>query len=82
MSEAVIVAVITGLFALAGTWLSVRSGNNRILSEMREHNAVQDERISNLTDETRKHNNFAERIPVLETRFNNLENRVTKLEGR
>lgn len=81
MTESILVALIAGGFALLGTCLSVRAGNNKVLAEMREHNTLQDERISNLTEEVKKHNNFAERVPVIETRFDNLERRVTKLEN-
>lgn len=80
MTEAIIVAIITGGFALVGTWLTVKSGNNKIIAEMREHNVLQDEQIKTLTEEVKKHNNFAERVPVIETRFESLERRVTKLE--
>ena len=50
MSEAIVVAVITGLFALLGTVLTVRAGNQAIMNEMKVHQAVQDEKIENLTN--------------------------------
>lgn len=73
MTEAIIVAIITGLFALLGTYLTVRSGNAAIMNEMKIHQAVQDEKIDNLTKEVRKHNDFAVRVPVLEERVRQLE---------
>lgn len=73
MTEAIIVAIITGLFALLGTYLTVRSGNVAILNEMKIHQAVQDEKIDNLTKEVRKHNDFAVRVPVLEERVRQFE---------
>lgn len=75
MTEAVIVALITGGFALLGTWLTVRSGNQKIMAEMARNEAVQDEKISELTREVRRHNDFAIRVPVLEEKVKNLENR-------
>ena len=75
MTEAIIVALITGGFALLGTWLSVRSGNQKIMAEMARNEAVQDEKISELTREVRRHNDFAIRVPVLEEKVRNLENR-------
>ena len=75
MSEAILVAVITGLFALLGTYLTVKQGNNAIMHELKAHQAVQDEKIDNLTKEVRKHNDFAVRVPVIEERIRNLEHK-------
>jgi len=73
MTESIIVAVVTGLFALLGTYLTVRSGNQAIMNEMKIHQAVQDEKIVNLTNEVRKHNDFAVRVPVLEEQVRQLQ---------
>lgn len=73
MTEAIVVAIITGLFALLGTYLTVRSGNQTIMNEMKIHQAVQDEKIENLTAEVRKHNDFAVRVPVLEEQVRQLQ---------
>lgn len=75
MTEAIQVAFITGGFALLGTYLTVRSGNQKILTEMQKHEAVQDEKIEELTREVRKHNEFAVRVPVLEEKVRQLQNR-------
>ena len=75
MSEAIVVAVITGLFALLGTVLTVRAGNQAIMNEMKVHQAVQDEKIENLTNEVRKHNDFAVRVPVLEEKIRQLSDK-------
>lgn len=82
MTESVLTAMITAAASLIGVIITVKAGNNKILSEMHEHNAVQDERITNLTDEVHKHNDYAERLPVLETRFSSLEDRISKLERK
>lgn len=74
MTEAIIVACITGAFALLGTYLTVNSGNKTIMAELKTHQAVQDEKIDNLTNEVRKHNDFATRIPILEERVRQLSN--------
>lgn len=73
MTEAIVVAIITGAFALLGTYLTVRSGNQAILGEMKIHQAVQDEKIETLTKEVRKHNDFAVRVPVLEEQVRQLQ---------
>lgn len=80
MSEGVIVAVITGLLTLAGTIITVVIGNNKSMAAMEKNQAVTDTKLDNLTEEVKRHNNFAQRIPVIETQIQNLDNRVSKLE--
>lgn len=75
MTDAIIVALITGSFAVLTTYLTVRSGNQKIIAEMKMNNAVQDEKIAELTREVRKHNEFAVRVPVLEERVRQIEKR-------
>lgn len=75
MSEAIAVALITGFFALLGTYLTVKSGYKDIMNELQIHQAVQDEKIENLTKEVRKHNDFAVKIPLLEQRIGQIEKR-------
>lgn len=69
MNTSIVVALITGGLALLGTWLTVRSGNQKIQADLTAHEKVQDERIKVLTEEVRKHNGFAERIPAIEAEF-------------
>ena len=75
MSDAIYVAIITGGFAVITTYLTVRSGNIKIMAELEKHQAVQDEKIDNLTREVRKHNEFAVKIPLLEQRISQIEKR-------
>ena len=42
-------------------------------AKLEKHQAVTDLKIEELTREVRKHNNFAERIPTLEAKVENLE---------
>ena len=67
MTDAVMSAAITGGFAVLTTFLTVRSGYKDVMSELEKHQAVQ--------DEVRKHNDFAVRVPVLEERVRQMENK-------
>ena len=73
MSDAIAVAIITGGFAVLTTYLTVRAGNIKIMAELEKHQAVQDQKIDNLTAEVKKHNDFAVRVPVIEERLRHLE---------
>ena len=63
-------AVIVGILTLIGVLVS----NNA-------HDAVMEEKISELTREVRRHNNFAERIPVIEADIKNLFHRYEDLQN-
>ena len=91
MSDAIIVALITGACTIivqliisrkSGADLIVRLDKQSELSDMRleakleKHQAVTDTKLEELTREVREHNNFAKRMPVLEERVNNLEKRM------
>lgn len=77
MSEAIWIALIPSALSLIGVILTVRASNKTLLAdiktEMQVNNAVQDEKIAELTREVRKHNEFATRVPVLEEKVRNLE---------
>lgn len=80
MSEGIVVAIITGVLTLIGTIITVIIGNNKSLAAMDKNQAVTDTKLDALTEEVKRHNNFAQRIPVIENQIQNLDSRVNKLE--
>ena len=71
MSDAILVAMITSGVTLFGVILS----NSKTA-------AVTNNEIKHLTEEVKKHNNFAQRIPVVEVQIEGLTKRVEALEKR
>ena len=71
MSDAILVAMITSGVTLFGVILS----NSKTA-------AVTNNEIKHLTEEVKKHNNFAQRIPVVEVQLEELTKRVEALEKR
>lgn len=69
MSEAIIVAIITGAMTLLGVLIS----NSRA-------QAVTDTKLEELTREVREHNNFARRMPVVEEKIETINRRLDDLE--
>lgn len=65
MSDAIIATIVSGVLTLAGTMLTVFTTNRRTTATYEKTTAVIEERVRTLSDEVHKHNNFAERIPVL-----------------
>lgn len=84
MSDAVIVALISATVTLLGVIINNRMTQQRLVSEIDKqlsvYQARTDERLDELTRETREHNNFARRLPVVEAQMNELTRRVQNLE--
>ena len=82
MSEAIIVALITGLLSLAGVIITSVISNQKIQAEIKAEIktaiAVQDTKIDELTREVRRHNNFAERMPVVENEIKHIKDDIHK----
>lgn len=79
METPIIVAMVTGAFGLVGSvivaLISSRVTRIAVTQQLQIAQAVTDTRLEELTREVRKHNNFAERVPVLEERVKHLEQR-------
>lgn len=76
MGDAVIVGLIAAVASIIAAVVTSRATQNKVQSELHEQNAIQNVKIDHLTEEVRKHNDFASRIPVLETRVQTLERKV------
>lgn len=81
MSEAILVAVITGGLSLAGVVITCLATASKTEKAQAVAQAVMETKIGELTREVRAHNGFAERIPVLEREVEDLKHRVEKLEN-
>jgi TolA-binding protein len=80
MSEAILVAVITGGLSLAGVVVTCLATAKKTEKAAAVAQAVTDTKLEELTREVREHNNFAVRMPVLEQEIANLKRRVSDLE--
>ena len=80
MPESILVALITGGLSLIGTIITVLLTNNKTREEMKISQAVMKNEIENLTREVRNHNNFAQRIPVIEEQIKVINHRLDDLE--
>ena len=73
-------AIVVGVLSLIGVMITNSRANSKMQNEMKTSQAVTDERISELTREVRLHNNFAQRIPVIEEQIKVVNHRVGNLE--
>ncbi len=68
--ETILAALITGAVTLVGVLIA--NGKSQ---------AVTDTKLEELTREVRQHNNFAQRVPVLEEQVKVINHRLADLEG-
>lgn len=68
--EAIIVAIITGGITLIGVMIANSKSQ-----------AVTETKLEELTREVRAHNNFAQRMPVVEEKIKVINHRLDDLEG-
>lgn len=80
MSEAILVALISGCLSLAGVIISNRKTTTQVTHKLETHQAVTDTKLEELTREVRLHNGFAQRIPVVEEQIKVINHRLTDLE--
>lgn len=93
MSEAIIVALITGGLSLAGVIFTSYKSSQQLYAKLDKQSELSDAKlereiavvkteIKNLSDEVKKHNGFAERIPVLEEKASAANRRLNDLEHK
>lgn len=81
MSEAVVIALITSLIPLIGTVLTVLYSASKTDEKVKVSQAVMENKIEELTREVRLHNNFAQRMPVVEEQIKVINHRIQDLES-
>lgn len=81
--ETIIAAAITGGLALIGVVITVNKGNQKLVQELKAEQArsqaITDLRLDELTREVREHNNFAKRMPAVETEVKWIKDKIEYL---
>lgn len=80
MSEAVLTALITGGLSVVGVVITNLAANRKMQYEIKQNQAVTETKIEELTREVREHNNFAHRVPILETKVKVADHRLDDIE--
>lgn len=81
MSEAIVVAIITGGMSLVGVIVTSLVTARKSENAIKIAQAVTDTKIQELTREVREHNNFAKRMPVVEEQIKVINHRIGDLEA-
>lgn len=80
MSEAIVVALITGGLSLIGVVVTCRSTARKSEKSQEIAQAVMKSQMEELTREVREHNGFAKRMPVVEEQIKVINHRISDLE--
>lgn len=80
MSEAIVVALISGGLSLLGVVISGMATIRKNGQITKIAQAVTDTKIDELTREVREHNGFARRMPVVEEQIKIINHRLSDLE--
>ena len=81
MSEAIVVALITGGMSLAGVVVTCLATARKSEKAAAVAQAVTETKLEELTREVRAHNHFAQRMPVVEQQIKVINHRLSDLEG-
>lgn len=81
MTEAIVVAIITGGLALVGTIYSSNKTAQNMNAKLDKQQAVTETKLEDLTREVREQNNFAKRVPVMEEQIKVINHRIDDLEA-
>lgn len=81
MSEAIVVALITGGMSLVGVVVTCLATARKTEKAAAVSQAVTETKIDELTREVRAHNNFARRMPVVEEQIKVMNHRISDLES-
>lgn len=77
--------IFVGALTLIGVIISNKRSNDKLNTEIQHKletaQAVTDTKLDELTREVRKHNGFAERMPVIEEKISVINHRIEDLEG-
>lgn len=80
--EGLIASVITAVLALVGVIVTNNSANAKMQAQLEKNQAVTDTKLAELTREVRRHNDFAERIPVIQEQIKVVNHRIEDLEKK
>lgn len=82
MSDAIIVGIISAAVTLIGIIATSKSTRDKLSNEIHIKQAITDTKLQNLTDEVKRHNNFAARMPVVEEQIKGINHRLEDLERK
>lgn len=81
MTEAIVVALITGGMSLVGVVVTCLATARKTQKNQEIAQAVMKTELKELTREVRSHNNFAQRMPVVEREISLIHSQIRELKS-
>ena len=78
--ESIIVSIVTGVCSILGVILAASASSRKLQQQLEVSQAVTNTKLEALTAEVRSHNNFAQRMPVVEEQIKVINHRLEGLE--
>lgn len=78
--ESIIVSIVTGVCSIIGVILAASASSRKLQQQLEVSQAVTNTKLEALTAEVRSHNNFAQRMPVVEEQIKVINHRLDDLE--
>lgn len=75
-------SLIVGVFSIVGVIITTKATQNKMQTELEKNQAVFNAKMDMLTREVREHNDFAKRVPILETKMAFVEQRISEIEDK
>jgi len=76
--DSLISSVVTGFLALVGVIITTMESNKKIDITLEKNQAITDCKLEELASEVHKHNTYIEKIPVMEEKIRNIENKIER----
>lgn len=77
----IIIAIVTGVCSIIGVIISSQASAAKLQQQLEVSQAVMNTRLDNLTAEVRQHNNFAQRMPVVEEQIKQMRDQIKTIEN-
>ena len=82
MAIEVIVSLVSGCVAILCCLISSFIASSKAIAYIEKTQAITDTKLEELTREVRRHNNFAERMPVVEEQVKIINHRLKNIEKK
>lgn len=77
----IIIAIVTGVCSIIGVIITSQASAAKLQQQLEVSQAIMNTRLDNLTAEVRQHNNFAQRMPVVEEQIKQMREQIRTLEN-
>lgn len=75
-------ALAVAILSLIGVIITSSATSKKTDAKLDKTQAIMEVKLQTLTDEVKKHNSFAERMPVLEERVNSIEKELERKQDK